>query len=89
MLRATNSGKVLVFNESWVAGRIRIFKARASLSHPVTPACRDLMPRTHATKLNYARNYLATLLPDVLDRVVFIDDDVIVQGSCELVDRRR
>lgn len=59
--------EVIVFNASWVEGRIRIFTHRKGLGRP----------------LNYARNFLPQLLPQVEDRVVFIDDDTIVQGDIE------
>lgn len=57
--------EVKVFPESWVSGKLKIRGGRQELGSP----------------LNYARYYLPKLFPTLKGKVVFIDDDCIVQGD--------
>ncbi|GFO13210.1 glycosyltransferase 8 domain-containing protein 1-like [Plakobranchus ocellatus] len=57
--------EVKTFPVSWVTGKIKIRGGRQELGSP----------------LNYARYYLPRLFPDLKERIVFIDDDCIVQGD--------
>ncbi|XP_064611122.1 glycosyltransferase 8 domain-containing protein 1-like [Liolophura sinensis] len=56
---------VIEFPSEWVEGKIKIRGGRVELASP----------------LNYARFYLPRLLPNVKGRIVYIDDDCIVQGD--------
>jgi lipopolysaccharide biosynthesis glycosyltransferase len=58
---------ILAMNESWVAGRIRVI-ANENMTGPLK------------SPLNFARFYLSRLLPS-LDRVIYLDADVIVQAD--------
>ncbi|KAL4221725.1 hypothetical protein ACF0H5_019980 [Mactra antiquata] len=53
------------FPEELVAGKIKVRGVRQELARP----------------LNYARYYLPQLFPDLHGRIIFIDDDAIVQGD--------
>ncbi|CAC5376861.1 Glycosyltransferase 8 domain-containing protein 1 [Mytilus coruscus] len=55
--------QIKVFPETWVKGKIKVRGGRQDLAKP----------------LNYARYYLPKLFPDIKGRVLFIDDDSIVQ----------
>eukprot|EP00051_Salpingoeca_urceolata_P010327 m.126002 g.126002 ORF g.126002 m.126002 type:complete len:526 (+) comp16669_c0_seq2:214-1791(+) len=57
--------EVIAFNASWVENRIQTYTARKELKSP----------------LNYARFFLQRLFPDLHGRLIFLDDDVIVQGD--------
>lgn len=57
--------EIKVFPTEWVDGKIKVRGGRQEL----------------ATPINYARYYLPRLLPNVHGRVVFIDDDCIVQDD--------
>ncbi|VDI23066.1 Hypothetical predicted protein [Mytilus galloprovincialis] len=57
--------QIKVFPENWVKGKIKVRGGRQDLAKP----------------LNYARYYLPKLFPDIKGRVLFIDDDSIVQGD--------
>ncbi|KAK3802670.1 hypothetical protein RRG08_001933 [Elysia crispata] len=57
--------EVREFPESWVSGKIKIRGGRQELGSP----------------LNYARYYLPKLFPALKEKIVFIDDDCIVQGD--------
>lgn len=59
--------EIVKFPEDWVAGKIKVRGGRAELANP----------------LNYARYYLPRLFPHIEGRVVYIDDDCIVQGDIE------
>ncbi|CAC5376859.1 Glycosyltransferase 8 domain-containing protein 1 [Mytilus coruscus] len=68
--------QIKVFPETWVKGKIKVRGGRQDLAKP----------------LNYARYYLPKLFPDIKGRVLFIDDDSIVQVSfsseCSSASRR-
>lgn len=67
------SYQIIVFPESWVKGKIKVRSGRKDLAKP----------------MNYARYYLPRLLPDVKGRILYIDDDSIVQGDIkELYDMK-
>ncbi|KAK7093286.1 glycosyltransferase 8 domain-containing protein 1-like [Littorina saxatilis] len=53
------------FPVEWVEGKIKVRGGREELANP----------------LNYARYYLPKLFPNIEGRVVYIDDDCIVQGD--------
>ncbi|XP_059163725.1 glycosyltransferase 8 domain-containing protein 1-like [Physella acuta] len=55
------------FPAKWVDGRIKIRGGRKELGSP----------------LNYARYYLPKLFPLLKEKIIFIDDDCIVQGDIE------
>ncbi|XP_035697415.1 glycosyltransferase 8 domain-containing protein 2-like [Branchiostoma floridae] len=58
--------EIIVFNEEWVKGKINVRGGRQELASP----------------LNYARFYLPKLLPpDFNGKILYLDDDVIVQGD--------
>lgn len=57
--------EVKAFPEEWVAGKIQLRGSRPELGKP----------------LNYARYYMPRLFPDLHGRIIFIDDDAIVQGD--------
>jgi lipopolysaccharide biosynthesis glycosyltransferase len=57
--------EVKAFPLSWVANKIKVRGGRTELGSP----------------LNYARYYLPKLFPNLKEKVVFIDDDCIVQGD--------
>ncbi|KAK6997795.1 Glycosyltransferase 8 domain-containing protein 1 [Biomphalaria glabrata] len=61
--------EVKAFPEEWVDGKIKIRAGRKELASP----------------LNYARYYLPRLFPDINDRIVYIDDDCIVQGDIKFL----
>nr|KAG5710080.1 hypothetical protein BaRGS_030156 [Batillaria attramentaria] len=56
--------EIKVFPTEWVEGKIKVRGGREELASP----------------MNYARYYLPRLFPNIKGRVVFIDDDCIVQG---------
>ncbi|XP_041377971.1 glycosyltransferase 8 domain-containing protein 2-like [Gigantopelta aegis] len=53
------------FNTKWVEGKINVRGGRLELASP----------------LNYARYYLPKLFPKLSEKIIFIDDDCIVQGD--------
>jgi len=59
------SFEIKVFPREWVENKIRIRGGRKELG----------------SALNYARYYLPKLFPDLKQRIVFVDDDCIVQGD--------
>nr|AYH91788.1 glycosyltransferase 8 domain-containing protein 1-like protein [Pomacea canaliculata] len=59
--------EVKIFPKSLVEGKIKVRGGRPELANPV----------------NYARYYLPELFPNILGRIVYIDDDCIVQGDIQ------
>ncbi|KAL8571961.1 hypothetical protein ACOMHN_026173 [Nucella lapillus] len=59
--------EIIEFPQEWVAHKIGFRGSRSELGKPI----------------NYARYYLPRLLPHVKGRVVYLDDDCIVQGDIE------
>ncbi|KAK7501817.1 hypothetical protein BaRGS_00006903 [Batillaria attramentaria] len=57
--------EIKVFPTEWVEGKIKVRGGREELASP----------------MNYARYYLPRLFPNIKGRVVFIDDDCIVQDD--------
>lgn len=65
--------QIKIFPENWVNGKIKVWSGRQDLAKP----------------LNYARYYIPQLFPEIKDRIIFIDDDSIVQDDIkELYDMK-